>query len=49
MKHQIITIQVSQADYFLNRGKDQVAAYFGEIHPNIIKKNRYQNRVISWI
>ncbi len=22
---------------FLNRGKDQVAAYFGEIHPNIIK------------
>ena len=23
---------------FLNRGKDQVAAYFGEIHPNIIKK-----------
>ena len=23
---------------FLNRGKDQIAAYFGEIHPNIIKK-----------
>ena len=23
---------------FLNRGKDQVAAYFGEIHPNIVKK-----------
>jgi phenylalanyl-tRNA synthetase beta chain len=23
---------------FLNKGKDQVAAYFGEIHPNIIKK-----------
>ncbi len=23
---------------FLNRGKEQVAAYFGEIHPNIIKK-----------
>ena len=23
---------------FLNRGKDKVAAYFGEIHPNIIKK-----------
>ena len=23
---------------FLNRGKDHVAAYFGEIHPNIIKK-----------
>ena len=23
---------------FLNRGKDQVAAYFGEIHPNILKK-----------
>jgi phenylalanyl-tRNA synthetase beta chain len=23
---------------FLNRGKDEVAAYFGEIHPNIIKK-----------
>ena len=23
---------------FLNRGKDQVAAYFGEIHPNICKK-----------
>ncbi len=23
---------------FLNNGKDQVAAYFGEIHPNIIKK-----------
>jgi phenylalanyl-tRNA synthetase beta chain len=23
---------------FLNRDKDQVAAYFGEIHPNIIKK-----------
>ena len=23
---------------FLNRGKDRVAAYFGEIHPNIIKK-----------
>jgi phenylalanyl-tRNA synthetase beta chain len=22
---------------FLNRGKDQIAAYFGEIHPNIIK------------
>ncbi|WP_435088484.1 phenylalanine--tRNA ligase subunit beta [Candidatus Pelagibacter bacterium nBUS_29] len=22
---------------FLNRGKDQVAAYFGEIHPNILK------------
>ena len=22
---------------FLNRGKDQLAAYFGEIHPNIIK------------
>ena len=23
---------------FLNRGKDNVAAYFGEIHPNILKK-----------
>ena len=23
---------------FLNRGKDQVVAYFGEIHPNILKK-----------
>ncbi len=23
---------------FLNRGKDKVAAYFGEIHPNIIKQ-----------
>jgi phenylalanyl-tRNA synthetase beta chain len=23
---------------FLNTGKDQVAAYFGEIHPNILKK-----------
>ena len=23
---------------FLNRGKDKVAAYFGEIHPNILKK-----------
>ena len=23
---------------FLNKAKDQVAAYFGEIHPNIIKK-----------
>jgi phenylalanyl-tRNA synthetase beta chain len=23
---------------FLNKGKDQVAAFFGEIHPNIIKK-----------
>jgi len=23
---------------FLNKGKDQVAAYFGEIHPNILKK-----------
>ncbi|MDC2998246.1 phenylalanine--tRNA ligase subunit beta [Candidatus Pelagibacter sp.] len=23
---------------FLNKGKDKVAAYFGEIHPNIIKK-----------
>ena len=23
---------------FLNRGKEQIAAYFGEIHPNIIKK-----------
>ncbi len=23
---------------FLNSGKDQVAAYFGEIHPNILKK-----------
>ncbi|MDC0518543.1 phenylalanine--tRNA ligase subunit beta, partial [Candidatus Pelagibacter sp.] len=23
---------------FLNRGKDQVAAFFGEIHPNILKK-----------
>ena len=23
---------------FLNRGKDQVAAHFGEIHPNILKK-----------
>ncbi len=23
---------------FLNRGKDQIAAYFGELHPNIIKK-----------
>ena len=23
---------------FLNEGKDQVAAYFGEIHPNILKK-----------
>ncbi len=23
---------------FLNGGKDQIAAYFGEIHPNIIKK-----------
>ncbi|MDC0982019.1 phenylalanine--tRNA ligase subunit beta [Candidatus Pelagibacter sp.] len=23
---------------FLDRGKDQVAAYFGEIHPNILKK-----------
>ena len=22
----------------MNKGKDQVAAYFGEIHPNIIKK-----------
>ena len=22
---------------FLNKGKDKVAAYFGEIHPNIIK------------
>ena len=23
---------------FLNKGKDKVAAYFGEIHPNIVKK-----------
>ncbi len=23
---------------FLNKGKDQIVAYFGEIHPNIIKK-----------
>jgi phenylalanyl-tRNA synthetase beta chain len=23
---------------FLNKGKDKVAAYFGEIHPNILKK-----------
>ena len=23
---------------FLNKGKDQVAAYFGEIHPNIVKE-----------
>ena len=23
---------------FLNKGKDQIAAYFGEIHPNILKK-----------
>ena len=23
---------------FLNSGKDQVAAYFGEIHPNILKE-----------
>ena len=23
---------------FLNRGKDQIAAYFGEIHPNILKR-----------
>ena len=23
---------------FLNKGKDQVAAYFGEIHPNILKR-----------
>ena len=23
---------------FLNRGKAQIAAYFGEIHPNILKK-----------
>ena len=23
---------------FLNKGKDRVAAYFGEIHPTIIKK-----------
>ena len=23
---------------FLNSGKDQVAAYFGEIHPNILKR-----------
>ena len=23
---------------FLNRGKDNIAAYFGEIHPNILKK-----------
>ena len=23
---------------FLNKGKDQIAAYFGEIHPNIMKK-----------
>ena len=23
---------------FLNRGKDELAAYFGEIHPNILKK-----------
>ena len=23
---------------FLNKDKDQVAAYFGEIHPNILKK-----------
>ena len=23
---------------FLNKGKDQVAAYFGEVHPNILKK-----------
>ncbi len=23
---------------FLNKGKDQVAAFFGEIHPNIVKK-----------
>ena len=22
----------------MNRGKDQIAAYFGEIHPNILKK-----------
>ena len=23
---------------FLNKGKDQVAAYFGEIHPNILRR-----------
>ena len=32
---------------FLNRGKDQIAAYFGEIHPNIVKEIRYKDRVFS--
>ena len=33
---------------FLNRGKDQIAAYFGEIHPNILKKIDIKTGVFSW-
>ena len=29
---------------FLDHSKDKVAAYFGEIHPNIIKKIEFRYR-----
>ena len=34
---------------FLSKEKNKVAAYFGEIHPSILKKKRCKDRGLSWI
>ena len=38
IKHQAIIIQVNQAVIYLNKNENNPVAYFGEIHPNILKK-----------
>ena len=38
LRHQAIIIQVNQGRIFLNKGKEKVVAFFGDIHPGIIKK-----------
>ena len=38
MRHLIIITQENQEEYFLNKGKEKVIAFFGDIHPKILKK-----------
>ena len=39
IKHQTIIIQANQEPFILNKNENNPVAYFGEVHPNILKKN----------
>ena len=38
LRHQTIITLENLVEFFLNKDKDKVVGYFGEIHPNILRK-----------